>query len=125
MRTRPGRPSVSKVDQPLAFPAHCIARTLDVTGCHFGEPEAGVQATGLIPNVNVVWDDGRGDRNVAASVRDVLTLQEEGRVTHSDHAPSHLKKMGGSMGGHALRIGAGVECRGWVSEEEGKRKAAK
>ena len=72
MRTRPGRPSVSKVDQPLAFPAHCIARTLVVTGCHFGEPEVGAHTTGLIPNVDVVWDDERGDGFVAASVLDVL-----------------------------------------------------
>jgi len=78
MHTRPGRPSVSKVDQPLAFPAHCITRTLDVTGCHFGEPEAGVQASGLIPNVDVVWDDKSGDGKVAASVLDVLTLQSGG-----------------------------------------------
>jgi len=89
MRTRPGRPSVSKVDQPLAFPAHCIARMLVVTGYHFGEPEAGVRsrATGLIPNVDVVWDDESGDGKVAASVLDVLTLQQGRRGTYSDSQP--------------------------------------
>ena len=94
---------MGKVDQPLAFPAHCIARSLVVTGCHFGEPEVGAHKTGLIPNVDVVWVDESGDGKVAASVIDVLTLREGGGGTHSDLAPSHLKKIGGAMSGRALQ----------------------
>jgi len=46
--------------------------------------------------VNVVWVDESGDGKVAASVIDVLTLREGGGGTHSENAPSHLKKIGGS-----------------------------
>ena len=54
--------------------------------------------------MDVIWNDDWGDGMVAVLVLDVLTLREGGGGTHSDLAPSHLKKIGDSMGGRVLQI---------------------